>query len=49
LAVGAAIQYKADGKELERVGVTYLLHKGNDGWKFAVMVLHDTDKVAPSE
>jgi hypothetical protein len=49
LAVGAAIQYKADGKELERVGVTYLLHKGNDGWKFAVMVLHDTDKVAPRE
>ena len=49
LAVGAAIRYKADGQELERVGVTYLLHKGNDGWKFAVMVLHDTDKVAPRE
>ncbi len=49
LAVGVAIRYKADGQELERVGVTYLLHKGNDGWKFAVMVLHDTDKVAPRE
>ena len=49
LAVGVAIRYKADGQELERVGVTYLLHKGNDGWKFAAMVLHDTDKVAPCE
>ena len=49
LAVGVAIRYKADGQELERVGVTYLLHKGHDGWKFAVTVLHDTDKVAPRE
>ena len=49
LAVGVAIRHKADGQELERVGITYLLHKGNDGWKFAVMVLHDTDKVAPRE
>jgi hypothetical protein len=47
LAVGAAIRYKDDGQELERVGLTYLLHKGNDIWKFAVMVLHDTDKVTP--
>jgi hypothetical protein len=49
LAVGVAIRYKADGQEVERVGITYLLHKGNGGWKFAVMVLHDTDKVAPRE
>ena len=49
LAAGVAIRYKADDQELERVGVTYLLHKGNDSWKFAAMVLHDTDKVAPRE
>ena len=49
LALGVAIRYKADGQELERVGIAYLLHKGNGGWKFAVMVLHDTDKVAPRE
>ena len=49
LVVGVAIRYKADDQELERVGVTYLLHKGNDSWKFAAMVLHDTDKVAPRE
>src|SRR5260221_7792118 len=29
LAVGTAIPYKADGQELERAGVTYLVHKGN--------------------
>jgi ketosteroid isomerase-like protein len=49
LAMGEAIRHMADGQELERVGVTYLMHKGNDGWKFAVMVLHDTDKVARRE
>jgi hypothetical protein len=48
LAIGVAIRHKTDGQEMERVGVTYLLHKGNSGWKFAVMALHDTDKVAPS-
>jgi ketosteroid isomerase-like protein len=48
LAMGVAIRYKTDGQEMERVGVTYLLYKGDSGWKFAVMALHDTDKVAPS-
>ncbi len=27
--------------ELEQVGVTYLLHKTETGWKIAVLVLHD--------
>ncbi len=48
LATGAAIRYKAGGQEMERVGITYLLHKDDSGWKFVVMTLHDTDKVAPS-
>jgi ketosteroid isomerase-like protein len=48
LVTGMAIRYKTDGQELERVGLTYLLHKGDDGWKFAVMALHDTDKVMAS-
>jgi ketosteroid isomerase-like protein len=47
-AVGVAIRYKTDGQEMERVGITYLLHKGDSGWKLAVMALHDTDKVPPS-
>lgn len=49
LAMGVARRLKADDQELERVGVTYLLHKGSDGWKFAVVVLHDTDKDGPRE
>jgi hypothetical protein len=44
LAMGMAIRYKNDGQEMERVGITYLLHKGDSGWKFAVMTLHDADK-----
>jgi hypothetical protein len=48
LAMGVAIRYKNDGQEMERVGITYLLHKGDGGWKFAVMALHDADKVVPS-
>jgi hypothetical protein len=48
LAMGVAIRYKTDGQEMERVSVTYLLHKGDSGWKFAVMALHDTDRVASS-
>lgn len=43
LASGTAVRYKADGEELERVGVTYLLHKTNSGWKIAVLVAHDPD------
>ena len=46
LATGVAIRYKTDGQEMERVGLTYLLHKGESGWKFAVMALHDADKLA---
>ncbi len=43
LASGAALRYKADGEELERIGVTYLLDKVDHAWKIAVMVLHDSD------
>jgi ketosteroid isomerase-like protein len=48
LAMGVAIRYKTGGQEMERVGLTYLLHKGDSGWKFAVMALHDADRLAPS-
>jgi len=41
LASGIADRYKANGKELERVGVTYVLQKSGDGWKIAVTVIHD--------
>jgi hypothetical protein len=44
LVTGVAIRYKADGQELERVGVTYVLHKNDTGWKIAVLILHDADE-----
>jgi ketosteroid isomerase-like protein len=50
LASGVAVRYRADGQELERVGVSYLLHKADDDrWTIAVTVVHDTDKVVRPE
>jgi hypothetical protein len=43
LGSGVAVRYKADGQELERAGVTYLLHKTSSGWKIAALVTHDAD------
>ena len=41
LATGTAVRYKRDGQELERVGVTYIVQKSDNGWKIAVTVIHD--------
>jgi len=38
---GVAVRYKTDGHQLERVGVTYVLHKTESGWKFAMVIVHD--------
>jgi hypothetical protein len=38
---GVAVRYNAGGQQLERVGITYLLHKTESGWKFATVILHD--------
>jgi cytochrome b subunit of formate dehydrogenase len=43
LVTGIAMRYKLDGQELERVGVTYVLHKADSGWKIAVLIGHDTE------
>lgn len=43
-ATGTAIRYKTDGEELERSGISYLMHKADDDWKIAVMVLHETPR-----
>jgi len=45
LVSGVAVRYKADGQELERTGVTYVLHKTDNGWKIAVTVGHDAESV----
>jgi ketosteroid isomerase-like protein len=51
LASGVAVRYRADGQELERVGVSYVLHKADadDRWTIAVTMIHDTDKVVRPE
>ena len=41
LVTGEAIRYKRNGQEMERVGITYVLHKAETGWKIAVIILHD--------
>ena len=38
---GVAVRYLKDGREMERVGITYVLHKTASGWKFATVILHD--------
>ena len=45
LASGVAVRYKTSGQELERVGVTYILQKSNNGWRIAVTVIHDADSL----
>jgi len=41
LVTGVAIRYTVDGRELERVGVTYVLHIADSGWRIAVLITHD--------
>jgi ketosteroid isomerase-like protein len=49
LVTGVAVRYKADGQELERVGVTYVLQKVDTHWKIAVLIVHDANEVALHE
>ena len=49
LVTGVAVRYKVDGQELERVGVTYVLHKADTRWKIAVLIVHDANEVALHE
>ena len=48
LVTGVALRYKIDGQELERAGVTYVLHKSDTHWKIAVLMVHDVGDVARS-
>jgi hypothetical protein len=49
LVTGVATRYMRNGQELERAGVTYILHKAEVGWKIAVIVMHDPQQVAPHD
>jgi hypothetical protein len=41
VVTGVAERFKVNGEKLERVGVTYVLHKGDTGWRIVVLILHD--------
>jgi len=41
LASGVAIRYKTNGQELDRAGVTYVLHKAGNDCKIVVTLIHD--------
>jgi hypothetical protein len=43
LTGGVAVRYSTEGQQLERVGITYVLHKTENGWKFATVILHDAN------
>jgi len=47
LVTGVARRLTVDGNELERAGVTYVLHKADTGWKIAVLILHDVNEAGP--
>ena len=39
LVRGLAIRYTAAGPEMERLPISYLMHRGEAGWKIAVLVV----------
>ena len=39
LVRGVAVRYKAAGPEMERIPISYLMHRGEAGWKIAVLVV----------
>jgi hypothetical protein len=49
LASGIPVRFLADGRELERVAATYLLHNTAGAWRIMVVVLHDAATVLPLE
>jgi len=49
LVTGVAIRYRRDEQEMENVGVTYVMHKAQAGWKIAVLILHDPQGVTRSK
>lgn len=39
LVQGVAVRYTAAGPELERIQISYLMHRAEAGWKIAMLVL----------
>ena len=43
-ASGMVTRFKQGDQELERAGLSYLFYIGVDGWRIAVILLHDSDR-----
>lgn len=39
LVRGVAVRFTAAGPEMERIPISYLMHRGEAGWKIAVLVV----------
>jgi hypothetical protein len=39
LVRGVAVRYAATGPEIERIQISYLMHRSETGWKIAMMVV----------
>jgi ketosteroid isomerase-like protein len=39
------VRLTADGREVERLAFAYMLHKGRDGWKIAVLASHPAETI----
>jgi ketosteroid isomerase-like protein len=44
LVTGVATRYLADGRELERAGLSYVLQSGGGPWRIAVLITHDVQQ-----
>jgi len=47
LASNIAAHYDEAGQELERTAGTYVLHRGEKGWKIATLIVHSPDIPLP--
>ena len=45
IASGVTVRYRSDGSVLERVALTYGLHKTSEGWKIFISATHPADTV----
>jgi hypothetical protein len=42
---GVIVRLREDGSEMSRGGITYLLHKGDAGWKIHELIVTDPDRL----
>lgn len=47
IASGVGVRHRTDGQLLERVGAMYVVRLPREGWRIAVLALHDSASVIP--